>query len=230
MYDDCFNEYYVDTVMCIDGSANMSPFLNEVKAHVISFFRTHEEAMENVSKTVKKHRIKVIVFRAFGAEGMPIEETKFFNMPEEEEEFADFVRNIRAFGGRADASNSLEAIALALKSDWVKHTGIRQRQEIMLFSNVGAVPLGECKDHPDYPQGMPEDLERLHQWWEGEDDTFKGSYISRFGRLVAFIPEVSPWTDMMSWNRYWPSFSEDGHMVTNELMEQALDLFAGDVV
>lgn len=223
-----YSLYYVDVVMCIDGSARMSNVIDEVKLRVLSFGNEYIEAMSEVDNTVKELRIKVIVFREFGKEVKAIEESKFFTLPADDAEFTEFVRNIQAVGGGETSSNALEALALAIKSDWTTK-GHRRRYGIMMFSNGGIVPFGAHKDHPDYPQGMPKDFDSLYNWWEGWDNTFKGTYVPRFAKFTAFVPYMSPWTDMMIWNRYWPIFSENGVLVSNEIMQSAIDFFRGDI-
>ena len=223
-----YSLYYADVVMCIDGSARMSNVIDEIKLRVLSFGNEYIEAMSEVDNTVKELRIKVIVFREFGKEGKAIEESKFFTLPADDAEFTEFVRNIQAVGGGETSSNALEALALALKSDWTTK-GHRRRYGIMMFSNGGIVPFGAYKDHPDYPQGMPKDFDSLYNWWEGWDNTFKGTYVPRFAKFTAFVPYMSPWTDMMIWNRYWPIFSENGVLVSNEIMQSAIDFFRGDI-
>lgn len=223
-----YSLYYADVVMCIDGSARMSNVIDEVKLRVLSFGNDYIEAMSEVDNTLKELRIKVIVFREFGKEGKAIEESKFFTLPADDAEFTEFVRNIQAVGGGETASNALEALALAIKSDWTTK-GHRRRYGIMMFSNGGIVPFGAHKDHPDYPHGMPKDFDSLYNWWEGWDNTFKGTYIPRFAKFTAFVPYMSPWTGMMIWNRYWPIFSENGVLVSNKIMQSAIDFFRGDI-
>ena len=223
-----YSLYYVDVVMCIDGSARMKNAIDKVKLSVLSFGNEYIEAMSEVDNTVKELRIKVIVFREFGKEVKAIEESKFFTLPADDAEFTEFVRNIQAVGGGETSSNALEALALAIKSDWTTK-GHHRRYGIMMFSNGGVVPFGAHKDHPDYPHGMPKDYDSLYNWWEGWDNTFKGTYVPRFAKFTAFVPYMSPWTDMMIWNRYWPIFSENGVLVSNEIMQSAIDFFRGDI-
>lgn len=225
-----YSLYYADVVMCIDGSARMKNAIDKVKLRVLSFGNEYIEAMSEVDNTVKELRIKVIVFREFGKEGKAIEESKFFAFPAEAAEFTEFVRNIQAVGGGETSSNALEALALAIKSDWATK-GHRRRYGIMMFSNGGVVPFGAHKDHPDYPQGMPKDYDSLYNWWEGWDNTFKGAYSCRYGRLIAFVPKTSPWTDMEIWNRYWPNYSDNCESVTDGLaMQYVMELFGAVVI
>ena len=86
------------------------------------------------------------------------------------------------------AENSLEALALAMKSDWVKTEGIR-RHVIILATDGPAKPLGECKDCPGYPAGMPASYDELVALWDGMEERQK--------RLLIFAPDVSPYSEMI---------------------------------
>ena len=44
--------YYVDVVMCIDGSARMSNVIDKVKLQVLSFGNDYIEVMSEVDNTV----------------------------------------------------------------------------------------------------------------------------------------------------------------------------------
>lgn len=49
-----------------------------------------------------------------------MEESQFFILPEEKQEFYNFVSQIKAGGGGDEPESGLEALALALRSDFVK--------------------------------------------------------------------------------------------------------------
>ena len=220
-------DYFVDIVMCIDGTASMAPIINEVKGNALSFYQRFAEAMEEVDKDIAQTRIKVIVFRDYkdDREGAMVE-SPFFTLPDQIEEFHSFVESIEAFGGGDLPENALEAIALALKSDWTTG-GSKRRHAILVFSDASALPLGERSDYPNYPSGMPKDLAQLGAWWEGTDQTFCGTYQPKAGRLVAFVPNAEPWTEIQSWNRYWPAFSPAGTGLKDVDIQSAIDLMVG---
>ena len=60
-----YSEYYVDVVMCIDGTASMKPIIDEIKESVLLFNAKFTDAMEEINKHIAQLRIKVIVFRDF---------------------------------------------------------------------------------------------------------------------------------------------------------------------
>ena len=219
-------EYCVDIVMCIDATGSMSPIIEEVKGNAISFYQRFIEAMEENDKEVEKLRIKVIVFRDYGADAVPMQESAFFELPDQNEDFRAFVNAIEATGGGDGPENALEAIALALKSDWTTG-GSKRRHAILVFSDAPALPLGERAGSANYPSGLPESIAQLGSWWEGTDQTLSSTYQAKAGRLVAFVPNAAPWTDMQAWNRYWPAFSPAGTGLPDVDIQSAIDLMVG---
>lgn len=220
------SDYYVDIVMCIDGTASMRPIIDEVKRNALSFYRKFIEAMQDADKSAEKVRIKVIVFRDYGSDEKPMEVSEFFTIPDQEAEFNAFVQGIEAVGGGDLPENALEAIALAVKSDWTTG-GTRRRHAILVFTDAEALPLGVRADSPNYPEGMPADLAQLGAWWENADQTCPGTYQAKAGRLVVFAPNAYPWTELQTWNRYWPAFSQAGTGLSDVDISAAIDLLVG---
>lgn len=219
-------EYSVDIVMCIDGTASMRPIINDVKANAMSFYQKFVDAMEENEKKAEALRIKVIVFRDYGCDEQPMEESEFFTLPDQTEQFQAFVNGIEAKGGGDIPENGLEAIALALKSKWTTG-GNKRRHAILVFTDAAALPLGERSNSAGYPEGMPKDLAELGSWWEGTEQTLDTTYQPKYGRLVVFAPNAYPWTDIQAWNRYWPAFSSAGTGLSEVDTQAAIDLLVG---
>ena len=219
-------DYCVDIVMCIDATGSMAPIIGEVKENALSFYQKFVEGMEEADKSVDKLRIKVIAFRDYGYDQEPMSESEFYVLPDQNNEFKEFVNSIEATGGGDGPENALEAIALALKSDWTKE-GSKRRHAILVFTDAPALPLSERKDKENYPADMPADLAQLGAWWEGTDQMLVSNYQAKAGRLVAFVPNAEPWTDMQVWNRYWPAFSPAGTGLSDVDIQSAIDLMVG---
>ena len=64
-------------------------------------------------------------------------------MPKQSFEFKKFVSSIEACGGGNGPENALEAIALALKSEWTT-SGAKRRHVIFVFSDALALSLCLC--------------------------------------------------------------------------------------
>lgn len=219
-------EYNVDIVMCIDATGSMSPIIEEVKANAISFYEQFVNCMEEADKDVAQLRIKVIAFRDYGCDSEPMIQSEFFVLPDQNEDFRSFVDSIKATGGGDGPENALEAIALALKSDWTTG-GSKRRHAVLVFSDAPALPLGARAGAASYPGGMPASLAELGAWWEGTDQSLDSPYQSKYGRLVAFVPNAEPWTELQAWNRYWPAFSKAGTGLGDVDIMQAIDLLVG---
>ena len=222
-------DYCVDLVMCIDATMSMAPILEEVKENAISFYGKFVEAMEEAGKDVEKLRIRVIAFRDFKADDEPIvDSANFFDLPDESEAFESFVRGIEPSGGGDVPENALEAIALAVKSEWTTQ-GDKQRHVILVFTDAPAHELGKLAGESSYPEGMPADLATLGSWWEGVDQSAVGTYKRKFGRMVVFAPEAYPWTEMRAWNRYWFVPSKAGLGLEEVDMNEAMDVLVGSI-
>ena len=140
-------DYNVDIVMCIDVTGSMDSIISEVKANALSFYQKFVDEMNNKEKSVQQLRIKVIAFRDYGVDSEPMIESKFFVLDEEKDAFYDFVNGLEAIGGGNIPENSLEALALAMNSDWVR-TGSVRRHVIVMYTDAPAIPLGTMAGKP----------------------------------------------------------------------------------
>lgn len=186
-------DYNVDIVMCIDATGSMAPIINSVKEHALSFHEKFKAAMQKENKDVTQLRIKVIVFRDFEVDSEPLLESKFFVLDDEREEFAAFVNNITPEGGGDNPESGLEALAQAIKSDWVR-TGAVRRHVIVLYSDTSAKELGSGSSSPAYPADMPKDFSELRDIWDGQ------MMEARAKRMLLFTPDAMPWNDIQLWN------------------------------
>ena len=184
--------------------------------------------MNDVDKSVEQLRLKVIVFRDYKSDSEPMVESEFFTLPDQVSDFENFIIGIEAKGGGDGPENALEAIALALKSDWTTG-GSKRRHAILLFSDAPALALGERASFASYPKDMPADLAQLGAWWEGTDQTLCSTYQPKAGRLVAFVPNAEPWTMLQAWNRFWPAYSKAGTGLEEVDIQAAIDLLVGSI-
>ena len=223
--------YCIDIAMLIDATGSMSPIIQEVKRNAMEFCEKFHQQMEDNNKNVQELRIKVIPFRDYECDGNhAMAESQFFSLPEQNEAFHDYLNNIEAMGGGDEPENALEAMALAMRSDWTTK-GSKRRHVILVFTDASAVPL----KHPTrvtnslYPDNMPNDLSELGDMWKGFSQELGGMPDERSSRLVLFAPNVSPWCDMQAWNNVWPSFSKAGAGLDEIDIDIAINLLVGSV-
>lgn len=190
-------QYNVDIVMCIDATGSMSPIIDRVKANALRFYDDLMEVMLQKAKHINTLRVRVIAFRDFYFDKeKAIEASAFFELPAEQEQFKKFVDGIVADGGGDEPENGLEALAMAIRSEW-NNMGEKRRQIIVVWTDASTHPL---ELHPGakpqcYPPDMPADFDQLTDMWEA------GQYISSAAkRLIIYSPDAYAWTDIAN---YW---------------------------
>lgn len=223
--------YCVDIAMLIDATGSMSPIINEVKENAMAFCTRFHEVMEVMGKNVDELRIKVIPFRDYAYDGaQAMEDSGFFSLPEQNDAFRDYVSSITATGGGDEPESALEAMALAMRSDWTTK-GAKRRHVILVFTDASAVPLKESNRTKSeyYPENMPADLADLGDMWSGCTQELGGMPDEQSARLVLFAPNVKPWCDMQVWNNVWASFSKAGAGLSEVDIDMAIQLLVASV-
>ncbi|MGM9763097.1 MAG: vWA domain-containing protein [Candidatus Cryptobacteroides sp.] len=203
--------YNVDIVMCIDLSSSMQNRLNEIKENASDFLPALRLALKAANKKASNIRVKIIGFRDFNIDGpdalieSPLYKLDRPNCPDQKG-FNDFVNGLTAKGGNKEGySNSLEALSLAINSDW-EQEGDRKRHVIVMFSDAVANKLEEANtSNPHYPQNIPQSFEELSESWmmpSGGQQGSKTKLIQPAKRLIVYGKEVYPWLDIYeSWDQ-----------------------------
>jgi len=205
----------VDIVFVIDATCSMQMTIDMVKASALSFHEKLKGYLKNNGRTMKNLRIKVVWFRDFYYDGRhAYGESKFFKLPEERDDFHAFVAGINAAGGGDEPESALEALTLAMRSDFVQE-GNRKRHIIVLFTDAEAHAFEDydrlveeaakkgCKPEI-YPKDMPKDLSEFIDFWQGNfirRDTYRSdgeeTKLDLTGRrLILFAPNAYPWNEL----------------------------------
>lgn len=199
---------YVDIVFCIDVTQSMTPIIDTVKNLTLDLYDDLITDMrESNNRIVRQLRVKVIAFRDYYCDGpYAMEESKFFTLPDQKTEFRNFVASLEAKGGGDVPENALEAMALAMKSDWVRVTDSnteKARNVIVIFTDASAHPLEKSADgvSEHYPTDMLKNYNELYEAWCGQgscmDNSESYTMDKMAKRLIIFVPEdVYPWSDM----------------------------------
>ena len=197
----------VDLVLCIDVTSSMQPIIDTVKGMALSLYDDMVDALAKKRRKVRDFRVKVIAFRDYYCDGQyAMEESKFFNLPEQSVEFNEFVLGLKADGGGDEPENALEAIALAMKSDWVQalSSNEKARNIIVVFTDASAHPFEKAKEGVTqfYPDNMLTSLEDLKMAWEGQNSLGGASLTDIYRmdpqakRLIVYSPLDSyPWNE-----------------------------------
>lgn len=188
---------HFDLVFCMDASAAMESELRRVTRMVMRLLDDLIERAGNVGHEVHFLRARLVVFRSCGTE--PIQESRFFTMPQEASEFARHLTSVQAAGGEPGASGGLAALACAIGSDWQYIEGEINRQCIVLFTASPPQPLEGADAKHACPDSMPRDFEALTAMWNG--DGAETAMDQRSKRLYLFAPECPEWQRLASaWN------------------------------
>ncbi|EAR20364.1 vWA domain-containing protein [Nitrococcus mobilis] len=185
-------KYAVDLVFCIDKTSSMVPLIRRVKENALKFHEDLSARMEEMNKRIDELRIRVVAFGDIYADGDDwLEESDFFNLPDQIDEYKNFVTDINAKGGGDDPENGLEGLALSLQSDWTKG-GDRRRHVIVVWTDTSAHKLERAIDEQpeNYPKGMPKSFDELTDQWDSPEIDASAR------RLILFAPDEYPWSDI----------------------------------
>ena len=229
-------DVYADIVYCIDLTASMRPIIQKVKDTARTLHQDLQHVMQtNYQRSIRQLRIKVIGFRDLYCDGdYALETSRFFYLPEETAEFESFVNGLEAKGGGDIPENSLEALAMAMQSDWCTtiDTSIRKRHVIVLFTDASAHPLEKAATcaGANYPANMPKSYSELIDWWSGQGALAGGATVEMdqvAKRLALYAPEGSePWAaieeDFDSCLTYYIEPNKGGNDITTERLLKML--------
>lgn len=228
---DIENGWNIDICFCIETTNNMAPVIDNLKYAVKRIVADIIDRMEETCKLLGLLRIKVIEFKDFGCCTEPIVVHDFIEIGNKDNTgtnaFLEQVDGISCRGGYGYC-NALEAIALALKSDWTTGETWRKRHCVVVFSNGKVHPIQLKKNVSNYPEEIPNNFGDLTAWWEGRVQPSESTYFHRVGRMVAFVPNEEPWIEAQTWNGFFPVFSDAGAGLSEIDFEIVFDSLFGD--
>lgn len=219
--------YHVDIVLCIDITGSMTPIIERVKDRAINFYQDVDRNLKAEGKHVDQLRVRVIGFRDFGEpSSQPIEESPFYVLPDEQDQFASFVKSLRADAGGDEAESGLEAFALALRSKWTT-TGDKRRQVIVMWTDAPAHPLGTHIPPDQFRSQVPSSLDELFDLWESD----QGGLVNTLAkRLVLFAPDAEGWSEIgEKWENVIHHPSRGGEGLGEHDYSQIMGFIAGSI-
>lgn len=202
--------YKLDIVFVIDATGSMGPIMNQVKAQALSLGDKINSALGAAGKPVDSMRMRVVDFGDYATEGDDaIRQTDFFTIPADKQKFEDHVNALDYDGRGGDIpENALEALFVAMSSDWVKintAAGEKGRHIIVLMTDAYPLNLQERKGCYGYPEDdFPADIAEMEGIWSAsaQDTTLSLSPASK--RLILFVPEGADaaghsWDSVSAW-------------------------------
>ena len=221
--------YSVDLALCINATGSMTSIIDRVKEGAINFERDFRAALDEKGKEIDALRVRVVAFRDFWADADSLQVSDFFTLPDQSDAFASFVRGIEARGGGDDPESGLEALALAIQSDWTT-SGDKRRHVIVVWTDTGPHPLdkGASEHPPGYPEGMPVSFDELTDMWDGAAQSSKMQAAAK--RLIVFAPDAHGWTDIGNhWTQSLHYVSRAGRGLTEVEYKVIIEVMSQDI-
>lgn len=185
-------EYHVDIVFVIDLSHRMCRDGAPIKNYIRSF---HDAlSLRGIERDyfVTKIRSKVVTYGDPTARPTTICATDFLTLvPElDRQVFELYVDSLASNGVGTRPNTGLEALVLAMSSDWARG-GDRRRHVIVMFADTSAAQFDHGTEAPRGPTANIDALwlDDLSSLWDSLDDIHAR-------RLFLIAPDTTPWSDI----------------------------------
>ncbi|MBQ9695232.1 MAG: VWA domain-containing protein [Oscillospiraceae bacterium] len=215
-------KYNVDIVFVVDATGSMGNLINTIKKMIPDFYRETVRSLAEKNKHVDVLRVKVIFFRDFleyqKDRCAPLMETDFYILSDryndQSGQLSRSIASIEAIGGGDIPEDGLEALAVAMQSDWCKPMDNHKRRHIIvLFTDAPTHEIGYGRACELYPKDMPADFGELTYMW-GNPVRHPGTMEYQAKRLILFAPEMDKLPEDDGWKRIVRGRrAEDGSLV-----------------
>jgi hypothetical protein len=221
--------YAVDIVFVIDITGSMTPVLDEVKAGAMTFHDRLMATMAEKDKHVSSLRVRVVAYRDYYDNPTDaLFHTPFFRLPEDGPHLHHYLSAVTAGGGGDEPESGLEALGVAMASDWERGMD-RRRHVVVVFTDASAHPLeaSHTRPVPGYPTHVPNTFDGLTDQW---DDPSGRLMEFSAKRLLLYAPDLYPWNRISaSWDNVLHYPSAAGHGLNEIEFGQIIDAIAGSV-
>ena len=194
----------VDLVVPVDATSSSWLALDAYKQKIKDALRILEPGLPQFYARITSLRVKVIGYRDSLADPEPMLISPFFRIPEETPALFDFLDAIEPKGGgETPQENALEALVLAMRSDWTNER--LSRQIILLFADADPLLPEECGVRPE---GMHRSVAELYRWWNTGLPEAGSSFDPRKARLIIAMNDAD-----QSHSRFttWEDFPQNCH-------------------
>lgn len=220
--------YDVDIVLCIDATQSMRPVIEAVKSRALQLPDDLHADMLKKGKHVDNLRIRVVAFRDIYFDETPFLVSDFLTMPGQRSDFEAFMRGITALGGGDLPESAMEALAIAMNSEWA-NASTKKRHLVVVFTDASAHPIESNvgKVPREWESQIPSTMDELTDLWHG-------SQVSKISpearRMVLFAPDTTPWTDLdADWDEIIHFPSRAGEGLADFEYNEILDLLAQSI-
>jgi hypothetical protein len=219
----------VDIALCIDITASMQPAIDMVKSNALKLHGDLIDALAKKDREVTELRLKVIAFRDVEVDAVPFEISEWFSLPAAESEFRAFVTKLTASGGGDEPESGLDALSIAIRSDWTK-TCDRQRHVVVLWTDATSKPPSGGKTGSIPTQVKPlmaASKDELSDMWN--DPQGSGSLKATAKRMVIYGPDCPDWNELQEWDEVNHYASRAGQGLRGEDYNSIIEVLAGSI-
>lgn len=234
-------DYKIDIAFVIDATGSMGPIMASVKASALSLGDQIVKALEEAGKPVEQLRMRVIDFADYATEADDaIHQTDFYTMPADKQKFTDAINNIQYDRRGGDIpENALEALFIAMNSDWVPLAkGEKGRHIIIMMTDAYPLKLHERDGSMGYvADDFPSNVQELQNIWDAAGSQDATTLLSKKNRrLILFVPDGDDgaghdWSDVLGWEKTLATIVDSGagmdkidiKTITEEIVRSAAD-------
>lgn len=167
--------FEADVVMCIDCTGSMSSIINTIKNNAMNFYPDVKNRCIKQGKDVFDMRIKIMGFRDY-TDDKSLEESPFYNIPEQQNALYGFLSHLDATGGGDDPEIGHDVLAKAFNTNW--NRGRNVRQVVLLWTDA---PSHNMKG----TSSINASVSSLKGIWSRMNPSSK--------RLIIFAPKDNSW-------------------------------------
>lgn len=194
--ENLMNLMNVDIVFCVDTTGNIPDLVYYLKDNIEKICNDVRARLEEEVTYIGDFRVKFVSFKDIYYDDNSLMESKFFLIPNDMKELKEYLLPFEPDGGGDKEESSLEAISLALKSEW-NNSSPRCRQVIVLFTDNPSHEFLE-KDYARIDvSGFPKDLDELKAIMLGENKEYNPAFNHKKLRFIAITPYVYPFNELI---------------------------------
>jgi hypothetical protein len=199
--------------MCIDVTGSMAPTIDMVRRHALDLHGDLEVKLREKDRDVTALRVRVIAFRDVDYNDHPaFEVSDWLTLPDQASAFQTFVSGLKAVGGGDEPESALDALSIALNSDWTQACD-RQRHIVVLWTDATSKPLSGGKPATVPAQLQPFIASNLDELTDRWNEPQGASLKANARRLLIYGPDCTDWNTLSEgWDEvmHFPSRAGDG--------------------
>jgi len=213
--------FYLDLVVCLDISKNMGNQIDFISDFLNRFYDVAKTEVQNSVTKVQQVRIKIITFSDYNQEE-PLCDYGFLNMPDQSVELFQLLESLPIVPEfkQEGLSNGLEALCLAMDSEFVDLSNANGRQSVVVFSTNKPFNFEDSQGEESYPSNFPKTLMELKNKWE------KNKVLDKNKKMLTLFCNLdkgkNSWYPLEKWDKVMAIHTDDINEYTNDFILETI--------